>query len=90
MKNAEKEMLLRGTTAELKNKLVVPVVFELDFPLAVALVGQLQLAFRHPQNVGPTRKMFERFARDLIERLDPAHGDIHRVLLMGFDKANDV
>lgn len=66
-----------------------PVRFELDITSVVGLIGQLQLSFRHPQNVGPSRAVTERFVRDLIEQLDPEHGDLHTLLMMGFDPTYD-
>jgi hypothetical protein len=66
-----------------------PVKFELHITLVVGLIGQLQLAFRHPQNVGPTRRQLEIFVRDMIEQLDPDHGDLHALLTMGFHEQYD-
>ena len=40
-----------------------PISLQLDAEVAFALVAQLQLALRHPQNTGPTADMVERAAR---------------------------
>jgi hypothetical protein len=66
-----------------------PVMISTDLTTVVAVIGQLQLAFRHPQNSGATRGAAERFARALVEQIDPAHGDVHAFLLMGFDERYD-
>jgi hypothetical protein len=33
--------------------------------------------------------MLECFVRDLIERIDPEHGDVHTFLMMGFCEEYD-
>jgi len=82
--DAEREAMIDRATRALyqSNR---PVKFELDMTLTVGLIGQLQLAFRHPDNTGPTRQMLESFVRELIEKIDPAKGDAYRFLMMGFD-----
>lgn len=86
--DAKKEAIARRATERMK-AWPGSVKFELDITLVVGLIGQLQLGFRHPQNVGPTRRHLERFVRDLIERLDPEHGDLHTLLTMGFHESYD-
>ncbi|MBS1797822.1 MAG: hypothetical protein JSS81_28635 [Acidobacteria bacterium] len=66
-----------------------PVIFEMDSTAAVALIGQLQLAFRHPENTGRTREITENFVRNLIEQMDPDHGDVYEFLMMGFNPEMD-
>ena len=85
---ARKRAVMERAAAQLRgfNR---PVVFELDITLTVGLIGTLQLAFRHPGNVGATREMLEQFVRDLIEQIDPSHGDVHAFLMMGFDEQHD-
>lgn len=85
---AKREAIVRRA-AEAMGAMTEPVRFELDPVLAVGLVGQLQIAFRHPGNKGETRQRLEQFVRDLIERLDPEHGDLYTVLMMGFDASYD-
>ncbi|HEV2863061.1 MAG TPA: hypothetical protein VGX48_18745 [Pyrinomonadaceae bacterium] len=85
----EKREAIVRRAAEAMCAMTEPVLFELDPVLAVGLVGQLQIAFRHPANTGETRERLEQFVRDLIERLDPAHGDLHALLMMGFDARYD-
>jgi hypothetical protein len=85
----EKKEAITRRAGERVNEIKEPVKFELDAVLVVGMIGQLQLAFRHPHNTGPTRQTLETFVRDLIEQLDPAHGDLHTLLMMGFHEAYD-
>ena len=57
-----------------------PILIELDMKHTIGLVGQLQLAFRHPANNGPTRQMLEEFTRELIAQIDPEQGDVYKFL----------
>lgn len=68
----------------------VMIVLQLDRLLATSLIGQLQLAFRHPQNTGSPRDLMEKLVMKLIESLDPARGDVYRFFMMGFDPENDI
>lgn len=61
----------------------------LDMPSAAWLVAQLQTAFRHPENTGPTRRAAENLVRDLINQIDPGKGDLYKLLMMGFDAQYD-
>lgn len=65
--NEEKAVIIELLTTWMAER-SAPVRFELDTVLTVGLIGQLQLAFRHPANIGETRQMFEKFTRELIER----------------------
>ena len=62
----------------------------LDYANVASLIGQLQLAFRHPGNTGPSRTMAEELVRDLIERLDPDHGELYDIFMQGFDPQFDL
>jgi hypothetical protein len=64
---------------------VGPVRIEMDISTAAMLIGQLQLAFRHPANQSYSRKQIEDFTRDWIERIDPERGAFYRMMMMGFD-----
>lgn len=66
-----------------------PIKFDLDIILTVGIIGQLQLAFRHPSNLGPTRELVESFVRELIENLDPDKGALYELLTAGFDPEMD-
>lgn len=88
--DAEHEAILARATAVLYETSAAPVHFELDLILVVALIGQLQLAFRHPENTGPTQAMLREFVRDLIERLGQQFGpEVYQFLMMGFDEKFD-
>lgn len=85
----QKLMIANLATSKLFAADAPPVRFELNMVLAVGLISQLQLAFRHPANTGPTREMTENLVRDLIERIDPERGNIYDFLMMGFDPKCD-
>ena len=82
-----KQRLLSQALPLIEGKRIVK--FELEMGLVVGLIGQLQLAFRPPDNNGPTRQTLEQFARDLIERIDPSHGPVWELLNLGFDPEYD-
>jgi hypothetical protein len=84
----EKEAII-ARAAEKMREWERSIVLELDITRAVGLIGQLQLAFRHPQNTGPTRVELENTVRELIEKMDPSHGDLYQFLLLGFDERHD-
>ena len=77
----QKEAITRRAAAILEGY-TEPVRFELSMTLTLGLIGQLQLGFRHPQNTGPTRQLLEEFVRGMIEQIDPAHGDVHALLMI--------
>lgn len=83
----EKERILNKATEFMK--MAPPVEFKLDMVLTVGLIGQLQLAFRHPGNLGATREMLEKFVLELIQRIDPSGGAVYQMLMMGFDQQFD-
>lgn len=67
-----------------------PVVLELTVAQALVLIVQLQLACRHPSNIGPTRRTAEGIARviqDAIGRDSPEAG---RLLERGWHEVFDV
>lgn len=66
-----------------------PVKFELDMVHTVGLISHLQLAFRHPENTGPTSEVLKKFVIDLIEKIDPSRGDAYEFLMHGFNGAYD-
>lgn len=41
------------------------VPIEIDMVTAICLIGSVQLASRHPKNVGPSARISQDFARDL-------------------------
>lgn len=85
----QKIMITQLAASKLFARDAPPVILNLNMVLAVGLIGQLQLAFRHPENVGPTRRMTEKLVLDLIDRIDPEHGEVYAFLMMGFDPECD-
>lgn len=85
--DSEKMRIMEAATEAMAKK--PPLAFNLDIVLVAGLIGQLQLAFRHPQNTGETRQMLQKFVLDLINRLDPDKGDLWTFLMMGFDEQFD-
>lgn len=67
-----------------------PIVITTDITHAVGLVAMVQLGLRHPQaKEFATALMVEKLVADLIERIDPDHGDIWKFLNMGFNPVHD-
>lgn len=62
-----------------------PITLEIELPLALLLVGNLQLALRHPQNSGDGARAIRAFARDLQARIAPVGSEIHAVMEMGWE-----
>lgn len=55
---------------------------------AWALLGQIQLAMRHPKNVGPTRRMVESIARRIQFVVAP-EGALAIIARRGWDRRYD-
>jgi hypothetical protein len=85
----EKEELFMRARAALKEDERREVHLTTDLTTIVALIGNLQLALRHPQNVGTSSEITKRFVLKLIGRIDPARGDVYQFLMMGFDEEHD-
>lgn len=63
-----------------------PVIIEIDLTHMIGIIGLLQLALRHPEaRKRPTAKMVERFVLNLIEQIDPEHGETWKLLQRGFN-----
>lgn len=86
---AEKARITENALKVISDRSAAPVILEISLQHAIGMIGNLQLAFRVPGNTGSTRDMMEKFVRDLIDRLDPERGDLHRLLMMGFDPGFD-
>ncbi len=63
---------------------------ELSFGDVAILVAQVQLALRHPGNVGQSAGRARRFIERTIETLEASEPEVGRYLRMGFDPAHDV
>ncbi len=88
LSEAEKKALTARAIEELK-LFDRPIVLTLDIKMMLMMIGQLQLAFRHPGNVGLSRQEIEAIVRNLIEEIDPSRGDIYKLLMLGFDPKHD-
>jgi hypothetical protein len=60
-----------------------------DRTTAICVIANIQLATRHPENVGPSRKIAEEFARELQARLIIDHPELEDVLEAGWNPAYD-
>lgn len=68
-----------------------PIIIEADLTHVVGLIGLVQLALRHPEaGQSATARMTEQMIRDLIETIDPAHGELYQILHLGFDPEHDM
>jgi len=63
---------------------------EIDCVAGICIIAQIQLASRHPDNVGESKRMAEVFARHLQEKISEAMPDIATVLEMGWHLEFDV
>jgi len=86
---SDEKLRLTTSAMSVMEKWDRPIILGLDIVMAIGIIGQLQLAFRHPENTHATRQMVEKYVRGLIDQLDPKRGDFHAFLLMGFDESND-
>lgn len=61
----------------------------LNIVTAIAIVAQIQLASRHPDNTGPGAQIAFDFARTLQAQLEPAGPMVKAVLESGWDSQQD-
>ena len=70
-----------GEEARALPDFVLPVHF--DLTAALAIIGNLQLALRHPANIGPSSQLLRRVIDGMIERIEksglPANAEIARL-----------
>jgi hypothetical protein len=68
-----------------------PIIIETDIHMCLRLIATVQVALRHPAaKSSPTMQSAEKFVIDLIEKIDPQHGDIWRFMNFGFNRTFDV
>jgi len=89
MTNEEQEaLMLRVVEEAYDNDFVLPVY--LDLTTALSLIGSLQLALRHPGNIGPSSQISRQFIDGIIGRMMdhgyPAHAELAQ---LGYDPAHD-
>ena len=74
-------------TINLSNRYVGSI--DCDVITAMSVIGQLQLASRHPGNTGASRQIAEKFARDLQEMVIRVAPENAELIEMGWNPAND-
>lgn len=62
---------------------------DIDPRLMLVVVAELQLALRHPENTGPTRRKIERLTRDWQAWLVELEPDLAEVLELGWNPEYD-
>jgi hypothetical protein len=67
-----------------------PLPFTLSPYTAVVIVSQIQLALRHPGNVGELAKQARHIARTLQERLAEQDPEVGRYLEQGWHEVFDI
>lgn len=68
-----------------------PLIIQTDIMTVVGLTMLVQLALRHPEaKTMETARLAKDLIANLIEQIDPAHGDIWRFLNAGFNPVHDV
>jgi hypothetical protein len=65
-----------------------PIRITLDPVPALMLLSNLQLALRHPQNVGPSASIVRAIAQHIQEHLS-VNNDMRQILQMGWNRAFD-
>ena len=70
------------------NQRIGPV--EIDVTTAICLIAQLQLATRHPENIGPSRQVAEAFARVLQQQVVEVAPEAAAILEMGWNPDFDI
>ena len=67
-----------------------PIILDLNITAVVALIGTVQVALRHPNaRQSPTMMCAEKIIVDVIDQIDPSHGDLWKFLNMGFNRTFD-
>lgn len=90
MKPDEREKLIDAWAAECKELLnALPFPVQIDPMIAIAIISQIQLASRHPQNTGWMMTQAVEAARGLQTLFNPASVTA-RVLELGWDADEDV
>jgi hypothetical protein len=62
-----------------------PIMLEIEVQTALLVIGNLQLALRHPQNAGDGARAIRAFARELQERIAPVGSPIHDIMEEGWE-----
>jgi hypothetical protein len=87
--NGEDDLIAKAMT-EMKamESLGIKIILELGISDAMALIGALQLACRHPEFVGPTRYSVEKIIGQLFTNFEgkPA---LQELIRMGWQRKHD-
>ena len=84
------DQLITEAAAEVVRLGNYPLAVEANIATWFDLIALLQLALRHQGAAQqPIAQRGEKFVRDLIEQMDPGHGQIWRLLMYGFDPEHD-
>jgi len=86
---AEDSELKRRFGEELEALKHVPFTLQTDAITAWSLMSQIQLALRHPKNIGPTADLARKTAQRIIDTLAPPGTALREVAEMGWDKTYD-
>ena len=62
---------------------------ELHIYQAIAIIGNLQLALRHPSNTGPTAAITRKFIAGLQERISKESAELNLIIEAGFNPDYD-
>jgi hypothetical protein len=63
---------------------------DFDLVTAICVIAQLQLAARHPKNIGPSREVAEVFARSLQQKIIEVAPENAAIMEMGWNPDFDI
>ena len=72
------------------NSATQTITITVDLMSAICIIGNIQIAGRHPKNNGPSRKIAEDFARSLQLRVAKLHPNTGGMIEKGWDPDYDV
>lgn len=64
--------------------------YDVDGVTLFAIIGQIQLASRHPANIGPSATLVQNWARDMQKAIAEVFPDLHIIIEMGWNPEMDV
>jgi hypothetical protein len=91
MAKSDDEKLIEAATAEVIRAGDRPLTVEADLITWFDLVAVVQLGLRAPGVMRtPPAQRTKKFMHELIHQLDPDHGNLWKLLNLGFDPNHDV
>ncbi len=57
--------------------------FDVDWPTGIAIISQLQLALRHPDNKGHSARMARKIIDEIVRRIADVDSKLAELLRMG-------